>query len=215
MPMSVTGKTTEAEPAMPQRGFSLIEMLVVLFVIVLMTGLVTLNVSSGGRDRLLQEQLESLVAVAGYALDEAQFRGSDFGVLFVNSVDASGELNVTAHWRQRLVQGWRPPEQSAQIFASVAFPASARLQIFLDGVEFLPAAEDAVDLAAQDAVASGPAVSPQWLLLASGETQAGELLVRQRDDDTLLWRLRWDALGRFEQFRGNNAESVNDYAVSP
>lgn len=189
------------------RGFSLIEMLVVLFVIVLMTSLVTLNVNSGAGDRLVQERLETLVAVADYALDEAQFSGSDFGVLFAGSVNERGEPTITAHWRQRFNEGWREPQGSTDIFTPLEFPANARLQILLDDVELLPAALDAVNPAA--------GTSPQWLLLSSGETQTGELLIRSRDDDQLLWRLSWDALGRFEQFRGNNDETVDDYARAP
>ncbi|WOJ94912.1 type II secretion system protein [Congregibacter variabilis] len=188
------------------RGFSLIEMLVVLFVIVLMTSLVTLNVSSGAGDRLVQERLETLVAVAAYALDEAQFSGSDFGVLFANSVNERGEPTLTAHWRQRLNQGWRGPQDSAEVFESLEFPGNVRLQIRLDDVELLPAAMDAVDPLA--------GAIPQWLMLSSGETQAGELLIRNRDDDVLLWRLSWDALGRFRQFRGDNDETVDEYAVA-
>jgi len=186
------------------RGFSLIEMLVVLFVIVLMTSLVTLNVNSGAADRLVQERLETLVAVAGYALDEAQFSGSDFGVLFTNSVNERGEPTVTAHWRQRLSQGWREPQESAEVFASLEFPASARIQILLDDAELLPAAIDAAN--------PSTGVTPQWLMLSSGETQTGELQIRNRDDDALLWRLTWDALGRFEQFRGDNQDTVGEYA---
>lgn len=191
---------------MPDRGFSLIEMLVVLFVIVLMTSLVTLNLNSGTDDRLVKERLETLVAVAGYALDEAQFSGSDFGVLFANSVNERGEPTLTAHWRQRLNQGWREPQESAAIFESLEFPANTRLQIRLDDVELLPASLDAAD----------PLIGaiPQWLMLSSGETQIGELLIRNRDDDVLLWRLSWDALGRFEQFRGDNDETVGEYAAA-
>lgn len=191
---------------MPDRGFSLIEMLVVLFVIVLMTSLVTLNVNFGSSDRLVQERLETLIAVAGFALDEAQFSGSDFGVLFVNSVNERGKSTVTAHWRQRLIQGWREPQQSSEIFDSLVFPASVRLQIMLDDVELVFAANDAVDPLA--------GVLPQWLMFSSGETQTGELLIRDRDDDVLLWRLSWDALGRFEQFRGEDDDAVGEYAAA-
>ncbi|WP_439105944.1 pilus assembly FimT family protein [Congregibacter sp.] len=191
----------------PALGFSLIEMLVVLFVIVLMTSLVTLNVNSGASDRVVQERLESLTAVAAYALDEAQFSGTDFGVLFVSGVNERGEPIVTALWRQRLIQGWREPEQSRDIFAALEFPADVRLQITLDDVELLPAPADTADPRA--------GTTPQWFLSASGETQAGELLIRHRDSDEQLWRLVWDPLGRFEQFRGDSDEVLGGYAVAP
>lgn len=184
------------------RGFSLIEMLVVLFVVVLMTSLVSLNVTSGSGDRELRGQVETLAAVASYALDEAQFSGSDFGVLFVNSANARGELTMTAHWRQRLPQGWREPQRSRDIFKPIQFSAETRLQLSLDGVEVLALDVDAADPRA--------GVVPQWLLVASGETQSGELLIRSRDTDDMLWRLRWDPLARFEQFRGDSDDALGE-----
>ncbi|WP_439100288.1 pilus assembly FimT family protein [Congregibacter sp.] len=189
------------------QGFSLIEMLVVLFVIVLMTSLVTLNVNSGASDRIVQERLETLTAVAAYALDEAQFSGTDFGVLFANAANERGEPVVTIHWRQRLQAGWRQPQRSPELFTELEFPADTRLQISLDDVEILPVAADAADPRA--------GITPQWLLSASGETQAGELLIRSVDDDELLFRLVWDPLGRFEQYRGQDDASMNDYVFAP
>ncbi|EAQ99072.1 prepilin-type N-terminal cleavage/methylation domain-containing protein [Congregibacter litoralis] len=190
-----------------QQGFSLIEMLVVLFVIVLMTSLVTLNVNSGASDRVVQERLETLTAVAAYAMDEAQFSGTDFGVLFANATNEQGEPSVAVHWRQRLQAGWRQPQRSPELFTSLEFPADTRLQISLDDVEVLPVSADAAD--------PRRGTSPQWLLSASGETQAGELLIRNADDDKQLFRLVWDPLGRFTQYRGENETSINDYAFAP
>jgi type II secretion system protein H len=184
------------------RGFSLIEMLVVLFVVVLMTSLVSLNVTSGSDERELQGQVEALAAIASYALDEAQFSGSDFGVLFARSVNARGEQTVTAHWRQRLLQGWREPQRSRDIFEPIQFPADTRVQLVLDDVEVLAAEADASDPRA--------GVVPQWLLVSSGETQPGELLIRRRDSDTLLWRLSWDPLARFQQFRGDSDDALGE-----
>jgi general secretion pathway protein H len=176
------------------RGFSLIEMLVVLLVIVLMTSLVTLNLDSGAGDRELRERVETLIAVAGYAIDEAQFSGSDFGVLFVAGTDDRGDPVVTLHWRQRLLEGWRAPRESREIFRPLRFPTSARVQLLIDGDEALLA-----DPAAAD---PGSGAAPQWLLVASGETQPGEVIVRNRDDDSVAWRVSWDALARFDHYRG-------------
>jgi len=187
-------------------GFSLIEMLVVLFVVVLMTSLVSLNLDSGAGQRELRERLDTLMAVAGYALDEAQFSGSDFGALFVAETDDRGESRVAVYWRQRLPEGWRQPLNSQDIFEPLRFPAGARVQLLLEGDEVLPAG----------ATASDPlgGATPQWLLVSSGETQPGELLLRSRDADALEWRLSWDALARFEQYRGTDQESLEDYALA-
>jgi general secretion pathway protein H len=173
-------------------GFSLVEMLVVLLVIVLMTSLVTLNLDSGAGERELRERVESLIAVAGYAVDEAQFSGSDFGALFVAAADERGEPVIEVHWRQRLPVGWRAPLESAEIFRPLRFPASTRVQLLIEGDEVVPAGAAAAD------PASG--VTPQWLLVASGETQPGELILRRSRQTTVNWRVSWDALARFEQF---------------
>ena len=61
--------------AKQQGGFSLLELLVALFVVVIITSLVTLSVNSGGEDIELDATVKSLADVSSYALDEAQLRG--------------------------------------------------------------------------------------------------------------------------------------------
>ena len=169
-----------------ERGFSLLEMLLVLFVVVLLTSLVTLNLGGDGGGREARQTLTTLRAAAAYAIDEAQFSGRDFGLLVQRADDGSDGLVL--RWRERLPQGWRAPERSAEIFADIR-PAGD-LTLILDGEAVIPAAPGA---------AVGPADTlPQWLFLASGETQSGELLLRHAQSAELLGRLSWDALGRFE-----------------
>ena len=182
------------------QGFSLVEMLVVLFVVVLLTGLVSLSVDSGVGDRIVRERVEALAAVATYALDEAQFVGSDFGLLFTRGLNAAGEDVTRADWRQRLPAGWRAPPAQGDVFAPIEFPGEVELDLVLDGAQVV------LDDAAAAAVERGRA--PQWLLLSSGETQAGELSLRERRSGELLWRLDWDALARFDSRRGDQPSSV-------
>ena len=63
-----------------QHGFSLLELLVVLFVVVTITSLVTLTVNTGNRDRVLDTEVRNLTDVAAYAIDEAQISGRDYGI---------------------------------------------------------------------------------------------------------------------------------------
>lgn len=182
------------------QGFSLVEMLVVLFVVVLLTGLVSLSVDSGAGDRILRERVEALAAVATYALDEAQFVGSDFGLLFTRGLNAAGEDVTRAHWRQRLPAGWRAPPAQGEVFAPIEFPGEVELDLVLDGAQVV--LDDAAAAAAQRGRA------PQWLLLSSGETQAGELSLRERRSGELLWRLDWDALARFDSRPGAQPSNV-------
>ena len=62
-------------------GFSLLEMLLVLFVVVVLTSLVSLNVGSGADTRLREQAALSIRDGVVFALDEAQFTGRDFGLL--------------------------------------------------------------------------------------------------------------------------------------
>ena len=183
------------------QGFSLVEMLVVLFVVVLLTGLVSLSVDSGAGDRILRERVEALAAVATYALDEAQFVGSDFGLLFTRGLNAAGEDVTRAHWRQRLPAGWRAPPAQGEVFAPIEFPGEVELDLVLDGAQVV--LDDAAAATAQRGRA------PQWLLLSSGETQAGELSLRERRSGELLWRLDWDALARFDSRPGDRPSNID------
>ena len=77
----LTGKPVYATASRRQRGFSLLELLVALMVIVLVTTMVNLTVSSGGQDIQLESMVRNVADVGSYALDEAQMTGVDYGLL--------------------------------------------------------------------------------------------------------------------------------------
>lgn len=211
MRTSVTGRKARTEPVArrrnartsqggrPAAGFSLIEIMVVLFVIVLLTSLVSLNLDAGGRERELRQSLDRLLAVAGFALDEAVATGSDYGVLFIIDSNSRGETVHRALWRQRRTAGWRAPVDELELYDAIEFPEGTELRLNLDSSE--------VALLAPEAQDERTGREPQWLLTASGETQNGELMLIDEESDELVWRASWDALGRFEVFRGDAFES--------
>ncbi|MEO0436316.1 MAG: prepilin-type N-terminal cleavage/methylation domain-containing protein [Pseudomonadota bacterium] len=173
------------------RGFSLVELLFALMVMGLITGIALVALTFGGQKQEVREQLEYLSALAVYAIDEAQFSGADLGLLVVETQADNGASLFELHWRQRLPDGWEQPANSGELFASIRFPEDVELQLTLDG--------EAIDLAADgEQAVQGDAISePQWLFLASGETQPGEL-VAWSDADSRLY-LSWDALARFSR----------------
>lgn len=185
------------ERAAQRLGFSLVEMLVVVFIVVIIASLVTLSVGGGSADRELEDRVLAVRSIASYALDEAQFSGVDFGALFVEAPNDQGDTVLTLYWQQRLLAGWRDVPPADELFQPLVFPDRVRLQLLLEGTEVPPADASALR---QDAEAV-----PQWLLFSSGETLPGELFVRDRDSGDVLWRLSWDLLGRFELFH-NDAE---------
>lgn len=169
-----------------QRGFSLLELLVTLFVIVLVTSLVTLNVGTGGARYQLQGAVEGIADTANYALDEAQFAGWDFGLLIAQESDG-GRPRYRFSWLERGPERWRAPVSGKEVFAPTLLDAGLDLQLELDGSPrdsalFLPQ----VDFPA-----------PQIVLYASGETLPGALDIRSAESGELLWRLEWDLFGNF------------------
>jgi len=68
------------------RGFTLIEILVVVVILAVLAGAVTLAVGSVGGERQLAREAEQLRALLGYACEQAELSGRDLGV----TLDAHG-----------------------------------------------------------------------------------------------------------------------------
>lgn len=169
-----------------QRGFSLLELLVTLFVVVLVTSLVTLNIGSGDRDMLLRSAVLSLVDSANYALDEAQFTGMNYG-LMLHIEDEDGQWRYRYDWWEQTALGWLAPTSGKDVFAPGELPPDLELQLELDGL-----VQEQERL-----LRSSESPNPQILLYASGETVPGAIELRSREDGELLWRIEWDLLGEF------------------
>jgi prepilin-type N-terminal cleavage/methylation domain-containing protein len=183
-----------------QGGFSLLELLVALFVIVLVTSLVSLNLSSGGRDIELEARVRNLADVAAYALDEAQMTGRDYGLLLRQEV-VEGETVYSYAWLERYAGGWRPPQSGKDVFADQSLPPGFELQLELEDSPFK---EDSLAGAG-----AGEDARPQVVFYSSGETTVGAVDVRRRDNGELLWRVQWDLLGRFAVLpRGEEPEDA-------
>jgi general secretion pathway protein H len=173
-----------------QSGFSLLELLVALFVVMIITSLVTLNVNSGGQDIVLEAKVRSLADISSYALEEAQMNGVDMGLL-LEQTGLSGETLYRYSWRERGVLGWRVPELDGDVFGEGQFPPEIELQLVLE------------DLAVGE-LNAGPDADyplPQIVFYASGETTPGSIEVRLRESGDLLWLVEWDLLGRFALLR--------------
>ncbi|MEM1152556.1 MAG: hypothetical protein AAGI44_00350 [Pseudomonadota bacterium] len=170
-----------------QKGFSLLELLVILMVVVLIISTVSLSVSSGDRDIILESQVRNIADVGSYAADEAQIAGRDYGLLLQRDID-EGDQVFRYSWLQRQLDGWREPETGIDVFEPQVLPLGVELELELDGTPL----EDISMVGLED----NPA--PQLVFYASGETMPGALEVRAEDGGQVLWRLEWDLLGRFE-----------------
>lgn len=177
---------TDCRACQRARGFTLLELLVVLLVVALILSLANLGFSSGGREIRLQAQLQTLADLADYVLDEAQATGIDRG-LRLEYVNDTGREQVQWRWLERQGQSWQAVTTDVELLQTERLPDTVEVVLLL---EDLPAVELplASDLDNQ---------LPQLQLYADGETTPGTLEVRQRDNGRLLWVLEWDLLGRF------------------
>jgi prepilin-type N-terminal cleavage/methylation domain-containing protein len=185
----------------PARGFSLLELLVTLMVVVLITSLVTLTVSSGGQDLQVAGQVRSLMNIGQYSLDEAELRGVDYGLLLLRKLDENGESVYGFGWRERGLQGWFVPEQDQEVFAEQFFPPGLELRLELDDSPVTDLSLDGNETA-----------TPQVMFYSSGETTPGAVELRLTQTGELLWRIEWDLLGRFTLLRRGLADDDDDFS---
>ena len=192
LPISVTAFSQ-------QRGFSLLELLVALMVVVLVTTLVNLSVSPGGQDIKLESMVREFADVASYALDEAQMSGVDYGVL-LQEEQSAGETVYSIRWLQRQLEGWEAPASGVEMFATRQLPPGIELELQLEDA---PVVELSLD---EDAMEDEDRIQPQVVFYSSGETTVGALDLRDIESGDLLWRIEWDLLGRFELLRRGRIE---------
>jgi general secretion pathway protein H len=168
-----------------QKGFSLIEMLAVVFVVVLLTSLVSLNVGSGSSEINRENQVRDVAALLGYALTEAELSGTDHGLL-IHQLDGFDEGSYGGLWLRRYDQGWAEPLSLNNAFEDLVFETGITLELRLEE-------QPPVDFKVLEEDTNPP---PQIVLFAGGEVTPGELdWIDERSGD-LLYTLRWDLFGR-------------------
>ncbi len=167
------------------RGFSLIELLVAVFVIVLLTGVVSLSVGRGGADLGLEGEVRHLSGLLAFASAEAGLSAADHG-LFIGLHSDEGESRYQGIWMRRFDQGWAAPRASAEVFAALDLADGYELRLSLDGQPDLEFIFYEAELK--------PA--PQIVAWAGGEMTPGSLEWLDARTGDLLYRLEWDLLGR-------------------
>lgn len=167
------------------RGFSLLELLLVLVIVGLIASLAGLSVSSGSRPYVVEGSVRVFADVAEYAMDEAQLTGTDMGLLFQQNQDSDV---FSYQWLQRQTSGWQPAPESDDAFAPREFPVEVELLIEVE--------EGATDLS-EGVVESGEQeLQPQVIFYSSGESTPGILTLVDASDGRILWVLEWDLVGR-------------------
>ncbi|MGB5062710.1 MAG: type II secretion system minor pseudopilin GspH [Candidatus Competibacter sp.] len=158
----------------PPRGFTLLEVMVVMLLIGIMTSFALLSVGGGPQERLAEEG-QRLAALMELHQQEAILRGELRGIRFTRTGYAILSLNEQGEWQ--------PPAATTTLVRR-ALPEDIALGLWVDG---RPA-----ELAAAGRL-------PQVLLLASGEATEFVAVFGFTDDrglDAPMYRVAGDTLGR-------------------
>lgn len=156
-----------------QRGFTLLEIMVVMVLIGILTSLAVLSIGGGPRDRLAEEG-RRLTALVELHQQEAILSGELRGIQF--------DRNGYAILRLDEQGAWRSPDATTGLIRH-QLPEDIALGLW---VEDRPAPLEKADF-------------PQVLLLNSGETTEFVAVLSYIDDPSLnapLYRVASDAMGR-------------------
>lgn len=159
------------------RGFTLLELLVVLVLVGIIISFAVLSVGDGGRQERLRQEAERIATLFALAGEEAVLRSLEFGVV----LQRGGYLFVTYDG-----SSWQPVTDD-DLFREHALPDGVELSLFMDGLQ--------VSLEPRG-LAREVAPTPQLLFFSSGERIPFELSLGYRDGAPLAYRLQGPLLGR-------------------
>ena len=167
-------------------GFSLIELLIAVLVIVLLTSVVSLNVGRGDGTVAVKEDVKHLAALMNYVQAEAEMSGVDHG-LYLEEKSVQGADTTTGYWLRRYDQGWAEPRGSSELLAPFVFHDNTVLWLTLEDNPNIEIGERDPELRP----------SPQVVFFASGEVSEGHLDWMTQDTRELLFSIHWGFFGDF------------------
>ena len=154
MPTSGIGTSTES-PRLPRgvRGFSLLELLVVVAIIGILVGAVVLSISAVGSDRQIEQEVNRLRGLVDLLHEDSLLQSRDYGVMFTET----GYKFYAYDYQQ---QAWTETSGD-KLLAEHTLRAPLNMVLVMDGRE----AVLKPDFAGQDV--ENP--EPQVMILSSGE----------------------------------------------
>jgi general secretion pathway protein H len=185
-----------------ERGFTLIEIVVVIFIIGIIATFAVISIGGRSLDDQLQQESKRAEAVIGLAADEAQLKGLQIGLRYT----VSGYEFVVLDEQKGL---WVPYAATGPLRPR-GWPAGLAADLRVEGHLITPArdrpAAGAVSSSANSSSDTSDdakkAAKPQVLLLSSGEMTPFSLDLRM-PKTAAFYRLQGDGLGRLKLDRIN------------
>lgn len=168
------------------RGFTLLEVLMVVLVVGILSAMVLLSLNPGGAERHLNDEAERLASLLSLAGSEAVMQNREYGLQF----DDNGYRflcmdNTTQRWS--LCEG-------DSLFKEHKLPDGLEIRVLASSRMQIP--EAPMSQAESSVAQEAPDLQPDILLLSSGEASPGELEVRVIDDPSKRVKVVLDEIGR-------------------
>lgn len=155
------------------KGFTLIEILVVIVIIGVILSFATLAIGDGGRAKQLEQETQRLAWLLTQARYEAIMQAEEFGLL----VDVD-------EYRFYKLQGQDWQVLQEDIFRPHSLPSGIQSELRIDGNSII------LNKKCQQS-----SCAPQLLLLSSGEFTPFEIMLTMNTDNNLSYRLIGTATG--------------------
>jgi general secretion pathway protein H len=171
-----TAHSLQPTAALPRsRGFTLIEILVVIVILGVIVASATLAVGVLGRDRELENEARRFAAVIDQAREEAELQGMDLGIFLARP--AYEYFRYDSRREQ-----WQPIDDD-KLFITRELPEGVHFRLWLDRREVIlkPKLEEFDEKELDKHL-------PQLLVLASGELNPFELRF-EREGTSTQWRV--------------------------
>lgn len=155
--MSASGRAAPLELNYVRReaGFTLIEIMVVVFIMGILMSMVALSMGNRSAEDRLDTEARRLQRVLELAMEEAELKGIDLGLRLT-----AGEVQLLALDQDKK---WIPYAEDGPLRSREISPPFS-MQLFVEGRAVAPAADTSDD--------DDKKIEPQVLLLSSGEVTA-------------------------------------------
>jgi general secretion pathway protein H len=184
-----------------QSGFTLFEILVVVFIVAIISGTAVLSIGVLGDDREVEREADRAIALFTILRDEAMLQGREFGIEFQRTGYRFVEYDV-------LGDRWADVPLD-ELLVTHTLPEGMEFELFIDGrgvkLNFEPARftegkdkdEDKDDEKADSRTFGVEQYSPHVFVYSSGDMTPFELHLVQPSNDTRL-AFQFDVLGNTE-----------------